>query len=360
MIDLTLHTVFENSLEHSVHKVAKCIKNNVDSCTAYIEGTNLKDIRNGEILAKLENKISDMDEYEIWIVYPDAHKISRFFRPSSNSNTILLTERCDQRCIMCSQPPRNLDYAHFELYKEAIRQIDHKCIIGISGGEPTLFKKELIRFIDECSIANDNVTFHVLTNAQHFETSDIQSITSLRNNIIWAVPIYSNEVDCHDRIVGKQGAFRQLMRGLAILARASANVEIRTVILRENVYHITRLANFIGKNLPWINTWSLMQLEKKGFAVIDWDNKFFDTSEDFHMVEKSIEISCIRKFNLELFNFPRCTVPPQFRKYTRKSISDWKRKYLTACNVCSEKELCGGVFEWYDDDIGYNNILAIQ
>ena len=53
---------------------------------------------------------------EILIFFPNQNLIQRFYRPSSNSNTILLTEQCDQVCLMCSQPPKNKDYLHWELY----------------------------------------------------------------------------------------------------------------------------------------------------------------------------------------------------------------------------------------------------
>ena len=51
----------------------------------------------------------DVDDGEIWLVFPANKSINRFYRPSANSNTMMLTERCDQYCIMCSQPPKNKD-----------------------------------------------------------------------------------------------------------------------------------------------------------------------------------------------------------------------------------------------------------
>ena len=56
------------------------------------------------------------EEGEILLVFPEQKLIQRFYRPTSNANTILLTEQCDQRCMMCSQPPKNKDYLHWSLY----------------------------------------------------------------------------------------------------------------------------------------------------------------------------------------------------------------------------------------------------
>ena len=38
----------------------------------------------------------------------DGH-IRTLFRSSSNHNSILLTEQCDNYCLMCSQPPKDHD-----------------------------------------------------------------------------------------------------------------------------------------------------------------------------------------------------------------------------------------------------------
>ena len=45
--------------------------------------------------------------------------------------------------------------------------------IGITGGEPTLFKDDLFHFLLSVSDARPDLRFHVLTNAQHFVDEDI-------------------------------------------------------------------------------------------------------------------------------------------------------------------------------------------
>lgn len=314
----------------------------------------------GNFVIGLSKPILDLSPYEIWIVFPKSKKITRFFRSGSNSNTILLTEQCDQRCIMCSQPPKNYDYTHFELYKEAIALIEGPSVIGISGGEPTLFKTDLLDFISDIVKLKPDIKFHVLTNGQHFSDEDISTLKVLRKSIIWAVPIYSSDASEHDKIVGKKGAFDELLKGLNVLAKSSSKVELRTVVLRENIFGISLLANFIGINLPWVQSWSIMQLEKKGYAVFEWEKKFYDTSDDFKILSRAIEISQARGFAVDLYNFPLCTVPSQFRKYCRKSISDWKSKYIKACMPCADKKLCSGMFEWYDEASGFKNIKALK
>lgn len=313
----------------------------------------------GTCIGELETELSDLDFYEVWIIFPNNQRINRFFRPSANSNTILLTERCDQYCTMCSQPPKSKDYLHFELYLSGLALIEDTTVIGISGGEPTLYKSKLFDFITKSIALKPNIKFHILTNGQHFSELDSAMLERLRNHVLWAVPIYSHRRDEHDKIVGKKGAFTALLENLAILAKASARVELRTVVLRENIFNLSGLALFISTIFPWVESWSIMQLEKIGFAKIDWELKFFDTSADFTSVGAALDVCIARDVNAKLFNFPRCSVPHKYRQKAVASISDWKVKYLDACTDCSEKKFCAGVFEWYDTDDGYKNVGPI-
>lgn len=83
------------------------------------------------------------------IVRLDPHSGSMrcLYRKTSPNNTILLTERCDHYCLMCSQPPKAANdtwlldeaFALINLIPSETRNI------GFSGGEPTLYG---MRFIE--------------------------------------------------------------------------------------------------------------------------------------------------------------------------------------------------------------------
>src|SRR3954470_13787196 len=71
---------------------------------------------------------------------PDGTDLHVLWRVASDQNSILLTERCDNYCLMCSQPPRDrddhwlLDQAN-ELLTMLPRNTRAVCF---TGGEPTL------------------------------------------------------------------------------------------------------------------------------------------------------------------------------------------------------------------------------
>ena len=72
------------------------------------------------------------------------------FRSQSKHNTIMLTERCNHFCLMCSQPPKPDDDSWlldetFQLIK--MIPSDYECL-GLSGGEPTLYGKKFIELIN--------------------------------------------------------------------------------------------------------------------------------------------------------------------------------------------------------------------
>ena len=313
----------------------------------------------GKNIGKIREDITDVEDNEIWIFFANTKKVQRFYRPSSNSNTILLTERCDQACIMCSQPPKNKDYLYFDIYKQALGLIDAEVEIGISGGEPSLFKTELLEFLIQTAELYPNIKFQILTNGQHFNVEDKNKLKRLSKTVMWAVPIYSANPEQHDKIVGKDGAFDTLMQVLPIFAVSSSHVQIRSVVMQQNYFDFPELAKLLSIHLPWISHWAIMQLERYGFARIQWANKFIDTGSDFDMIANALDITASTGLRTKLFNFPKCTVPKNYRHLAINSISDWKQKYLQICSSCNSKNDCSGFFEWYRENSGYSNLVPI-
>ena len=66
-------------------------------------------------------------------------KISVLYRKNANAHSVLLTERCNSFCVMCSQPPRDIDDSYIVAdVLEAIPLFDRGAKeIGFTGGEPT-------------------------------------------------------------------------------------------------------------------------------------------------------------------------------------------------------------------------------
>lgn len=291
---------------------------------------------------------------DVLLIDPHNGRAERIFRHGSPHNTLLVTERCDQLCVMCSQPPKKTHVDRFSYFEQACLLCAEDSLIGISGGEPTLYKEELFRLIEQTAALRPDVGFHILSNGQHFTADDIDRLKQpAYRNVIWGVPLYSAVPALHDEIVGKSGAHARLLESFATLMRAGARVELRTVLLSPNVSGLPDLARFISRQLGFIECWSIMQLENIGFAKNRWSNLYVDHREHFGMISASIDIAQMRHVPVRLFNFPRCTVPENYRDLAPASISDWKRKYAPACDACNQQDACAGFFEWHPDaDLG--------
>lgn len=288
---------------------------------------------------------------DVVLVQPAAQKVERLLRFQSRHNTLLVTERCDQLCIMCSQPPKKTHIDRFALLEDACLLAKPGELIGISGGEPTLYKEQLLAMIERVLRMREDVQFHVLTNGQHFDVADIERLRDgIYARVSWGIPLYAAEPELHDQIVGKAGAFARLEQSLAHLMMAGARVELRTVVLQDNLAALPRLARFVSSRLRFIEAWSIMQLEHTGFARARWRQLFVDHTHQFEPVAEALNQSVLHAVGAQLFNFPLCTVPPTYRRFAVASISDWKRKYAAACGGCSQRDACTGFFEWHPQE----------
>ncbi|TIL82971.1 MAG: His-Xaa-Ser system radical SAM maturase HxsC [Mesorhizobium sp.] len=298
---------------------------------------------------------------DVLLVNPRRGTADRLIRSSSQHNTFLITERCDQVCLMCSQPPKKHHVDLFPYFETAALLAPEGATIGISGGEPTLFKGRLFDFLERVLEVRPDLSFHVLTNGQHFEEGDWDAMGRIdRGRVVWGIPLYSRDPGVHDQIVGKAGAHARLLENLALLCRLGAQIELRTVLMRSNADGLPQLAGFIASTLPFIRAWAVMQMENIGFGRLNWKTLFYDSSESFDLVGHSIDLVRSRGIDAWLYNFPLCTVPEAYRRWAPATISDWKRAYRDECDGCSLKAGCGGFFEWHPTNHGYSKLGAIR
>ncbi|PTW60582.1 His-Xaa-Ser system radical SAM maturase HxsC [Breoghania corrubedonensis] len=311
---------------------------------------------------RLHNAPIESVENDVLLILPRQGTAHRLIRASSPHNTLLVTERCDQLCLMCSQPPKRHHSDMFPYFREAVRLAPKNAYVGLSGGEPTLFKEELFLFLRDMVDARPDIRFHVLTNGQHFEDADIEELASIpHDRVLWGIPLYSHEPARHDEIVVKAGAFSRLMQSFAILARAGSAVELRTVVMKPNAPDLAPLARLVTLQLPFITVWALMQLENIGFGRKNWNELFFDNSlpHAFDPIADALNFVRAKGVDALLYNFPHCTVPEDFRCLAPRTISDWKQRYLDTCGNCNAREACCGFFEWYPDERGFTGVRPL-
>jgi len=159
-------------------------------------------------IAGLESEELDGD---VVLVKPSVGRAERLIRAKSDHNSLLVTERCDQLCVMCSQPPKKTHADRFSALTEASLLAPRDCVIGITGGEPTLYKDQLLRMLERVISVRPDLSFQVLSNGQHFDQADVLRLRNpIYRRVQWGIPLYASTANLHDEIVGKVGAFNRL------------------------------------------------------------------------------------------------------------------------------------------------------
>ena len=275
-------------------------------------------------------------------------RLRSLYRSKSDHNTFLLTEQCNNFCLMCSQPPKKkedrwlLDEAF-----EAIRLIPRSAAtIGITGGEPTLYGNDFIKLINHFKSWLPNTALHILSNGRAFaDYSFAKKYADVNHqDVMIGIPIYSYDAVTHDYVVQAKGAFDETIRGVLNLKKLNQRVEIRVVIHKQTYKDLVELAEYIGRNLLFVDQVALMGLEMMGFTRSNLDLLWIDPLEYKDELSKAVSILKNYGINVLVFNHQLCLVNKDIEPYYVKSISDWKNEYAKECDGCLRKEECGGFF----------------
>lgn len=295
--------------------------------------------------AKSLDYLSDGD-----VIYVSPNGFVRtLYRKNSTSNFLLATDQCNSFCLMCSQPPREVN--DFDRISEHLRLIDLIDLetreLGITGGEPTLFKDEFLRLIRYCKDRLPKTALHVLTNGRLFYYREFAcKLGEIEHpDIMLGIPLYSDVDSEHDYVVQAKGAFEETVLGIHNLARYGVPVEIRVVIHKQTYRRLPMLAEFIARNFPFAAHVALMGLEMFGFVHRNFDELWIDPYDYQTELVQATETLFLSGLNTSIYNHQLCLLDRQLWPFARKSISDWKNIYLDVCKRCDVRDECGGLFQ---------------
>ena len=119
---------------------------------------------------------------------------------------------------------------------------------------------------------------HILSNGRRFvDPQFARAYAAIEHpDAMLGIPIYSASSQTHDYIVQADGAFDETIRGILNLKTYGQQVEIRVVIHRQNYAHLPALAEFIARNLTFVDHVALMGLEMTGFAKANIETLWID------------------------------------------------------------------------------------
>ena len=275
-------------------------------------------------------------------------RIKTIYRREARGVSLLVTERCNSFCVMCSQPPRDIDDDYLiDDYLEAIPLFDRSTReIGITGGEPTLLGERLFKLLRTLKAYLPDTAVHVLSNGRTArDLSLAEAFARVKHpDLMLGIPLYSDIPAIHDFVVQADGAYDETLRGIINLKRCGVRVEIRVVIHRPTYKRLPELARFIVRNLQFVDHVALMGLELMGFARSNLDELWIDPVDYQAELTEATRTMSRAGIRTSIYNHQLCLLDPRIRGFSVKSISDWKNEYMPECAGCQLMSQCGGFF----------------
>jgi His-Xaa-Ser system radical SAM maturase HxsC len=297
---------------------------------------------------RLGPELAHLDAGDIIHVPDDGHRVAVLWKNSARHNALLLTEQCDNYCLMCSQPPKDRDDAWlFDRARKVISLLPQGArALGLTGGEPTLHADALIGLLEHCKRVAPWLSVHLLSNGRRFADPEFTCRYAAVGlaDIMVGIPVYAPEPGLHDFIVQAAGAFEETVHGILNLASLGQAVEIRVVVQRHTVPVLSDLAAFIVRNLPFIAQVALMGLEMTGLARPNSPLVWADPADYQRELGEAVDILATAGIATRIYNHQLCVLDRRLWPYAVRSISDWKNDYLDICRSCSVYDACGGVF----------------
>jgi His-Xaa-Ser system radical SAM maturase HxsC len=279
------------------------------------------------------------------------HPAGRFrtlYRRNSRHNSFLVTERCNNYCLMCSQPPKDVnDRWILDEIAESLSLVEPTTrSLTFTGGEPLTDWRAFVAVLAQCRDQLPNTALQVLTNGRAFADSQIADAWGAVGHLdlIAAIPVYAGVDHIHDHVVQAKGAFDETILGILKLKDRGQRVEIRVVLHALTAPIISETCRWLARNLPFVDHVALMGLENTGFAIANDAMLWIDPMDYRAALADGVEQLNTAGVHVSVYNLPRCVLDRSIWPFAVQSISDWKNGYVEECNSCTERQRCSGLF----------------
>jgi His-Xaa-Ser system radical SAM maturase HxsC len=293
-------------------------------------------------------KFDYLSDGDILGLHPRSRRFRTLYRQKSGHNSFLVTDRCNHYCVMCSQPPKDIDDRWIlDEIKSALPLINKDTrSLGFTGGEPLLDWPEFVNVLDICRDELPNTAIHVLSNGRAFGHDEVvKAWAGIRHpNLTVGIPIYAAVDYVHDHVVQAHGAFSETVLGVLKLKNSEQRVEIRVVLHALTAPRIVETCKWFARNLPFVDHVALMGLENTGFAIANAEALWIDPIDYQSELAHAVDTLVSAGMNVSVYNLQRCLLHKSVWPFAAQSISDWKNGYTEDCNRCIEKKHCSGFF----------------
>lgn len=281
----------------------------------------------------------------------------------ANLGYIQLTRKCNQKCIICSNPENEntLDFSEAKEQVDALKKEGYEGII-FTGGEPTLYKN-IFEIIKYCK--NKKIHPRIITNGQLL--ADFKFLEKLKKAGLdhAHVSIYSCRDNIQAKISKNKNSLKNIEKALSNLKKIGGiRTDINTAISKYNAGHLFETVRWIVKKFPFIthfvfnNLDPFMNRASKNPGTVPRLN-------DFELeLHKALEYLTKNKKTFRVERVPLCYLTDfEFTSTeTRKMVKseeravyfldsrgkvrqkDWNYKKSENCSVCSLKSICAGLY----------------
>lgn len=282
-----------------------------------------------------------------------------------------LTYSCPERCVFCSEEHRMNAYRTFPVTWGRIATILRTHAqrgvkaVHLTGGEPTIHP----RFVDVLKLAKKlgmRTSVGTIGTRMKLASFADQALPFLDEALF---SIHGPNAEVHDRMAGRAGSFQQVVEAMSYAIRNKPNFGafVNTVVTRHNIEHLPETVSLVSELGAKLIVVSNTTPEGHG------EDRYADLAvplEDLARVLPTIPPraphSVVRFFGVpmcllgpygahsnDLHWDPRVTVEwqqdPGIVAFT--GIYSWapdrRRVHVDACNGCTRKRVCSGVFDKY-------------
>lgn len=299
-------------------------------------------------IAMLPESFDYLSDGDIIGIEPHLRRVRSLYRKLSHHNSFLVTERCNHNCLMCSQPPRNVNdrWLLDEISRALPLVPSDTASFSFTGGEPLSDWREFTDVLMQCRDILPNTAIHVLTNGRAFARTEVVEAWAAvaHPQLMAGIPLYASVDHVHDYVVQARNAFDETVLGILKLKERRQRVEVRVVLHAITAPILEETCRWLSRNLPFVDHVALMGMENTGFAIANDEELWMDPLDYGQQLRCGLDLLAKAGMNVSVYNLPRCVLPSSVWPYAIQSISDWKNGFVDSCESCVERPNCSGFF----------------
>lgn len=292
-------------------------------------------------------------------------------KPMANLAYIQITRNCNQKCLICSNPPsgwKDLPLARVKKIIDGYVGENYEGLI-LSGGEPTIypFLPEVLTYCRQ-----KKFPVRIITNGQNL--ADPNYVLKLKKAGLEHVglSIYSCHPEVQAKLTGNKDALSNIEAALKNLIKNKVRMDICIAISKMNADHLSEIVSFILKKYPSITHFIFNNLDPTASRVRQNRHTIPALGDMELELLRALKLLAKKKKTFRVERVPLCYLPgfeycsTETRKIVKGELRpiyflDEKGFFLqkgflheqsSKCRICSLRKICAGLFRKNKDFSG--------